>query len=169
MGTRHLSDEEIQDYLDRQQSFAQRKKNAPTKLSAKTQKELFQYQVLYNTLDRQPETRLSSTFENAILTRLSIAPLPQTERLALYLLLPLTFLLVGAFVSIYWLNGTSAHGLVGVGKQTLRMFILFARHIANAGLSLKLIGLGCSTMIILGGLDNLIRLLKGSGISKPHF
>lgn len=163
MGTRRLTEEEIQKYLDRHGTG---RKKPDANLSPQTQEQFSQYRDLYNRLGRQPKIDLPNTFASSILTRLSMGPSSETDRWILHVFLSLTCLLAGVLVSAYWLSGTSTQGLLEGGKQILQMFALLGQQITDAGFNLKLMGLGCTIMMVLAILDNLICQVKGHSISK---
>jgi hypothetical protein len=130
MNIGHLSDDQIQSYLDDRSNSTAPDVQEHLRSCAQCQRKTDHYRMLYSSLDQDPVPPLPANFASKIISRLAARHKPQWEKYESGFIV--AFFLIGIAVSLYFINPlpllTSTGNTILKGLQEYGSNLLIGQH-----------------------------------------
>ena len=167
---RHLTDQELQDYLDGNLSLEMNFLVQHLKACERCQQQLKQYQWLYVELKKEPDFHIPSRLSHLVIAKIQTKS--EKKSRTKYTLVPIIALLIALGTMLYLLDAFSWMSLVSLelNKLKIDLFNPIKNYLMGLNLNFVLLGYASVILLIIIFIDRLIfapRLIRQWGRSGP--
>ncbi|MFQ5649676.1 MAG: hypothetical protein ACE5IY_07020 [bacterium] len=152
MALKHMSDQEIQELLDKRSSKDHSASAASQKMTEETHRQWQQYRALYDLLSQEPDMHLSPGFSRAVMARLAGEARTTSAVQLGQILLAIAGLVMGLGIAGYLMGMNTLASTLASGSKVLDSL---STYVSGLKLDFELLSAGIAMLVLMSVLDRL--------------
>ncbi len=162
MARLNLSDEQIQEHLDGLREGRESTIQGEKQLSAESQAALDEYRSLYRELSEEVEVNLSQDFSRLVMERVEAEVAGEAQRAPMHAILSVVSAVLAVGVVLMAFSSEILGVMLPVLSRTASNVQFVRDYLAQTSIDLNLLGLSVLVLILLTGIDYLVRHSRSS-------